>query len=369
MPQYLNSKVLNWLESISVDPDSEKDDPSAIEQPRKRAKLSNSRAPYDLLQPSPNPLPFQHPKPPSGFNTASFKHDPQPDSLKRLCSSLELIHAGFGILPKTLRESLIDEDDVFEWMFSDEPQFGCHQLPTIWAAREIWRMAARCDGPKKLPESAWNNDVHSRVLDWVFRNGSASNGLLDYRCCFNAAILPEYQPESSPTKMVDYCVCFQPEDSSPEYARIEQLCRQGRPGQSINHTDWGDLVSYPIGISIETKGPGISYDTALVQVATWHAAQWRSIFHNRERHSVTESSRRIPFLPGIIVVKHDWYFVATDRDGMGKARTFEKKTLGSTESLLGIYKLVMALQKLARWLVDEFWPAFQADVLSLESDI
>jgi hypothetical protein len=66
-------------------------------------------------------------------------------------------------------------------MFGDEPQFGQDRLPTIWAARQIWRMAARCDGPKKLPESAWNNDVHSRVLDWVFRDGSANNGFLDYR--------------------------------------------------------------------------------------------------------------------------------------------------------------------------------------------
>jgi hypothetical protein len=185
---------------------------------------------------------------------------------------------------------------------------------------------------------------------------------------FGATIIPAYQPESSPSKMIDYCVCIQPDEASSAYTTIERLCQDGRPGQSINHTDWGDLVSYPIGISIETKGPGIPYEAALVQVATWHAAQWRSIFHNRERDSVTEESWHISFLPGIIVIKHDWYFVATDRNGIGKARTFERKTLGSTESLLGIYKLVMALQKLAEWLKVEFWPAFQTDVLGLESD-
>ncbi|KAK2924447.1 hypothetical protein FoTM2_014724 [Fusarium oxysporum f. sp. vasinfectum] len=244
--------------------------------------------------------------------------------------------------PKTLQES----DDVFEWIFGDEPQFGQDRLPTIWAARQIWRMAARCNGPKKL-QSLPGTMMCTRGF-WT--------GCFEILQCGDIA---RVSTRKLPTKMVDYCVCLQPEDSSLEYARIKQLCRQGRPGQSINHTDWGDLVSYPIGISIETKGPGITYETALVQVATWHAAQWRSIFHNRERHSVTETARHIPFLPGIIVIKHDWYFVATDRDGMGKARTFEKKTLGSTESLLSIYKLMMALQRLAQWLVDEFWPTFR----------
>jgi hypothetical protein len=69
-------------------------------------------------------------------------------------------------------------------MFGDEPQFGAEQLPDITTVKNIWRRAARCDGNKKLPESAWNNDVHSRVLDWVFRDSPTNDGLLDYRCWY-----------------------------------------------------------------------------------------------------------------------------------------------------------------------------------------
>lgn len=164
--------------------------------------------------------------------------------------------------------------------------------------------------------------------------------------------------------MVDYCICIQPDPNSIQFQPTESLCLH-RPGQSINHTDWGDLTQYPIGVSIETKGPGTAYDAALVQVATWHAAQWRSIFHGRERQPVSQVSR-IPFLPGIIVIKHDWYFVATDRNGIGKARTFESLPLGSTGTMLGLYQLTMSLQKLVEWVRVEYWPAFQADMLGFE---
>jgi hypothetical protein len=43
---------------------------------------------------------------PTGFVTASFKDDQQPESLKHLCSSLEFVHAGFGILPRAFRDGV-----------------------------------------------------------------------------------------------------------------------------------------------------------------------------------------------------------------------------------------------------------------------
>lgn len=133
---------------------------------------------------------------------------------------------------------------------------------------------------------------------------------------------------------------------------------------SINHTDWGGLTKYPIAISIETKGPEQSYDTSLLQVATWHSSQWRSLCWGRDSPIDT-----IALLPGIIVIKHDWYFVATDLDKSGKARTFERIPLGGTESILGIYKLSMALLTLLQWVRDQYWPAFQTDILNLGAEV
>lgn len=76
-------------------------------------------------------------------------------------------------------------------------------------------------------------------------------------------------------------------------------------------------------------------------------------------------SWEIEFLPSIIVMQHHWWLVATALNEDGKAQTFERLLLGKTESLLGIYKLSMTLRKLVEWARDQYWPAFQSDVLGL----
>ncbi|KAK7420812.1 hypothetical protein QQX98_002616 [Neonectria punicea] len=177
----------------------------------------------------------------------------------------------------------------------------------------------------------------------------------------SAQIIVEYQPINAPTKMVDYCICIEPKTNSPEYRAIESLCKR-RPRKSINHTEWADLTTYPIAVSIETKGPSIGYESALLQVATWQSAQWRSL---RWANEGPASSMKLEFLPGIIVMQHHWWFVATSLNEDGKAQTFERLLLGETESILGIYKLSMALQKLVEWARGQHWPAFQTDVMGL----
>ena len=164
--------------------------------------------------------------------------------------------------------------------------------------------------------------------------------------------------------MVDYCICIEPERDSPQSRAIEGLCRW-LPGQSINHTDWADLTKYPIAVSIETKGPSIGYETALLQVATWHSAQWRSLHWAQHGADVSSRSQEMEFLPGIVVMQHHWWLVATALNDDQKAQTFERVLLGDTESILGIYKLTMALQRLIQWVRDEHWPAFQSSILGL----
>ncbi|KAH7147192.1 hypothetical protein B0J13DRAFT_584507 [Dactylonectria estremocensis] len=294
----------------------------------------------------------------TGFSRASFDDDERPKSLDALTQTLWKINEGFGILPKGLQDDLTGER-VPEWMFGGKPGFEASHLPGVQTVRKMLRLAKRCF-QENLPESSWNNDVHSRVLEWVMRDSPSSTDLLDYRCwhvpLLTAQTVSPYRPENAPSKMVDFCICVQPGQKSRQFNAIQSLCVE-RPGLSINHTDWGDLTKYPIAVSIETKGPEQSYDAALLQVATWHASQWRSLLWERNPESTLE------FLPGIIVIKHDWYFVATVRDDNGKARTFERVPMGSTETIPGIYKLSIALLTLLEWVRTEYWPAFQVDML------
>ncbi|KAJ6050559.1 uncharacterized protein N7446_010668 [Penicillium canescens] len=284
--------------------------------------------------------------------------------LEETAEELKMINGGFGILPKELQDELMKDDDSFEfWNFGDRLGLGTTCFPDLSTVRQIYDLARRCF-KNNHPESSWNNDVHSRVLNWVLRDGPCKDDIVDYRCCLTAQIAPEYQPINSRSKMVDYCFCIEPKTNSPQYRTIESLCKK-RPGKSINHTDWADLTKYPIAISIETKGPSIGYETALLQVATWHSAQWRSLCWAKQDMNLLTFSCQIEFLPGIIVMQHHWWFVATALNEGGKAQTFERLLLGETESLLGIYKLSMALQKLVEWARDQYWPAFQSDVLGL----
>ncbi|KAL2819475.1 hypothetical protein BJX63DRAFT_439009 [Aspergillus granulosus] len=298
----------------------------------------------------------------TGFLRADFRYDTKPELLDELTMKLEKTDRGFGILPNSLRDNLADERSIAACNFGDRPESQEAQLPDIHTVQKIYNLARRCFKNNHL-ESSWNNDVHSRILDWVLRDSPRGDDLVDYRCCLTADIIPEYQPRKSLTKKVDYCICIQPGEDSPQYEAIQSLSRY-RPELSINHTDWADLTKYPIAISIETKGRSLEYDAALLQVATWHSAQWRSLFWDIDG-DVLAHSKEIEFLPGIIVMQHQWWFVATVLNQNGKSRTFERLLLGGTDSILGIYKLVISLQKLVEWTRDEYWPKFQAIVLGL----
>ncbi|KAL2678511.1 hypothetical protein Neosp_009258 [[Neocosmospora] mangrovei] len=345
----------------AVDPDTPPQAPSVASSSRLSSKAS-SKASKISRNSSPTKQLRNAELQETGFVRASFEDEGQPLSLELLTQRLRDIEEGYAILPRDLQSDLASER-VRPWMFGDKPQFGALDLPDVRTVRKIHRLARRCF-KENLAESSWNNDVHSQVLEWVMRDSpSSEDELLDYRCCLTAGIVKAYRPEHAPSKMVDFCICIQPDTDSPHHEAIQFRCLK-RPGMSINHTDWGDLTKNPIALSIETKGPEQSYDTALLQVATWHSSQWRSLCWGRR-----DPIDAIEFLPGIIAIKHDWYFVATDLDRFGKARTFERIPLGSTESILGIYKLSMALLTLCQWVRDQYWPAFQADILDLEAQV
>lgn len=111
---------------------------------------------------------------------------------------------------------------------------------------------------------------------------------------------------------------------------------------SINHTDWAGLTKYSITVLIETKGPSIGYETALLQGAKWHLAKWCSLHWDTDS-DVSAPSKEIKFLPGIVVMQHHWWFMATALDQSDKAQTFERLLLGETQSILGIYMLFISL--------------------------
>ncbi|TLS20442.1 uncharacterized protein PpBr36_11277 [Pyricularia pennisetigena] len=243
-----------------------------------------------------------------------------------------------------------------------------------------------------------------------------------------ARITPEILPRSSSSgKKVDYCFIIngasafdQPAMEAANRAgtwktpaQIIEKLRRRTPGTSINHTDFGPLNKWPIALSVETKRPGESGEKAELQVGVWQAAQWRLLEWQRQeqkhklqisRHSqqslaamdvederiegeamvrvmgqnnaaVTVTSQTsippitpdLAFLPALIIVGHDWKFAATTREDCDGGRTvlWTESTIGSTSNLLGIYRIIWCVRRLARYVEERHWPWYSEHILGL----
>ncbi|KAI0436063.1 hypothetical protein F4803DRAFT_543464 [Xylaria telfairii] len=150
--------------------------------------------------------------------------------------------------------------------------------------------------------------------------------------------------------MVDFCSYINPthdkETSSTIKDRTDALPRR-LPRNTINHTDYAPLCGLPIGPPIETKPPAQDWKIATLQMGTWQSVQLQAI-PALERSIVpasisASSPLAITYFPSITVHGHYWYFAATAIRANGGKAFLSKITIGSTETLLGVYKISAAL--------------------------
>ncbi|KAF5019111.1 hypothetical protein F66182_8880 [Fusarium sp. NRRL 66182] len=292
----------------------------------------------------------------AGFTTVPFVDNVQrlPPSLKRIRQDLVDIGYGAALLPQSLQRELQALGDFPGFAFYDpSAPSSPWRIPPISLVRQLVTRAAECQRYNE-GESSWNNDIHDGILKWVFRETN-DVAIFDYRYCTGAQIIHEYRPIGTLSKSVDFCVCIKPSESSVEGQKSTKTIGR-RPGISISHTEWGNLCKHPIALSIETKRQA-EWEKALLQIATWHSAQWRAL-------EFQATIKSIEFLAGVIVQGHSWYFVAsTLQDGV--STLYHRIHLGSTENHFDLFKLLIALQCLGSWIKNEYWPAFRADVLGL----
>ncbi|GKU09134.1 hypothetical protein FLAG1_10791 [Fusarium langsethiae] len=297
----------------------------------------------------------------TGFNTDSLRSDMCPPKLKALWEELDTISQCSGILPLTLQDRWKEAGARIP-VYAFGSAMETTELPDFEWVRGLYQRAKDCRFNRES-ELSWNGDVHAPILEHIFRTDRfKSKGLIDFRWAQSAQIIADFKPKDAPAKMVDFCVLYEPERGSAEEKAIEKTSSI-RPGRSINHTDSSrDLCQRPIALSIETKRPYMEGDSATLQISTWHSAQWRSL-----RYEPTTMTRSIEFLPGIIVQGHEWRFVASVLDSHNKSWLLEEVRLGGTDSEMGIYALVLTLQRLRRWMIEDYWPAFKTDILGFDA--
>ncbi|EXA29073.1 hypothetical protein FOVG_19391 [Fusarium oxysporum f. sp. pisi HDV247] len=303
----------------------------------------------------------------TGYEVLSFVRFPdwQPNSLEQVKDELRRISCGEEILPIGLRGRLFGKTGFTKSVFFDDtgPALTStrqYRYPDVEFVEDLLERAAVCLDENE-GEASWNMDVHNPLLAWAFRQNNRRGRLVDYRYCPAAQIVSAFKPQGASSQHIDFCVHIRPEVLSDEQLAIDAVCID-RPNGTINHVDSGNLSKNPIVISIETKKHGEGFTKAVNQMATWHSAQWRSLCFGR---CGGKALSRIEFLPGIIVQGHTWMFVATVRRNE-RPILFHQMPLGDTETMMGIFKLLLSLQYLRDWAENTYWPAFKADILGME---
>lgn len=167
------------------------------------------------------------------------------------------------------------------------------------------------------------------------------------------------------------------------------MCRL-LPTKAINKTDFDPVRKFPIFLSIETRRPGKSEKEAELQVGICLTAQWKLLQkltsicrelqrgqpHQQQKQHLAQSVEEadplgltplpgLGFLPAIIIVGHEWKFSALTVEG-NKAFFWAKCPIGSTSSLVGIYRIIWGLRNFARYDIKEYWPWLLREALGLD---
>ncbi|KAJ0163685.1 hypothetical protein CTA2_2580 [Colletotrichum tanaceti] len=300
-----------------------------------------------------------------------------PPGLHEVRRHLGLFSQSQNIIPSRDRDSTVPlfRNSPFpptDAAYFDDDQEPCRYGPLV-AVDDVLAIVGNSSSCRKnhVSEAIWNAEVHLRVLLFALRPDIKRMGAgpVNFAACNSASIHSHLlrRGQRAQSKMVDYCLYVDSEVATRSDPRVEDAIsrlRADSPSEAVNHTDYAGVRRHPLALSIESKTPGGSVEAATLQVGTWHAAQWKfleSILNDGDGGDLA----CLEFLPGLIVQGSDWWFVASTR-GNGETTLWTKQYIASTSSPLGTYQVLRAIQYLAWWCQEKYWPWFTANVLSLD---
>ncbi|KAK1774257.1 hypothetical protein QBC45DRAFT_458852, partial [Copromyces sp. CBS 386.78] len=317
-----------------------------------------------------------------------------PSPLVDLLEVVEPLTSGIGVISPSAKDAITSHPRPIISIGIDDSKYSARRdtygpTPSTEHVLNILEAAANCE-QNSHHESTWNTEVHQRVLETALRfrssNQPKSNLFaqpVNFTACTTAGI-GIGKPPLAPFQKIDFCLYIDPAKvGGPEgedYIKTIDAVRKSIPDhyQSINHTDHFPPRRNPITVSIETKRSGDNWDEAGLRIAVWQAAQWNFLRWMAQgdtdgdsssssravgdmRHE-TRNDLGLEFLPGIVIMGHEWFLTATTNDG--KSTTFWSRVqIGSTESALGVYKIICVVQYLAQWSRDVYWPWFRQTIL------
>ncbi|GAP87518.1 putative methyltransferase type 11 [Rosellinia necatrix] len=305
-----------------------------------------------------------------------------PTDLLEMLGALDQFQTRVGIVPDYLAaeiEARAREDrELYNFQPStfyraDEAVLTPDPNPRLHLDRvvEVFSEAMECFN-EEHSKATWNALVHWPVLRLALGSITGSSEVAvdrrtrGQRHPVHVRAMPctiaRLQGRPHDAKMVDYCFFIDP--SGDDVQRIDEI-REAR--EYINHTDYHPLRRRPIVLSAASTEPGEGYKDAQIQLGVWQAAQW-ALLENLLKSSATQAAL-IPFLPALIIQGHEWSFAATTRSGRHTI-LWVGQAIGSTNSVLGVFQIIHALQYIAAWIRDTYWHWYRRAILQIpESEL
>lgn len=225
---------------------------------------------------------------------------------------------------------------------------------------KIVAKTAECDA-EDLSEPSWNTTVHHPFLELAL---APFQGTVSHWDVTKAPITKRYFPRYSSGndlqgKMVDFCITLDGEAIKDRIITQLKISNQS----SISHTEYRPLRFRPIAVSIETKTPAGSTETARAQLAVWassHIARLRELAATSDKASGLDVS-----LPLISIQGATWDLLLAV-DHANSVEIVRIGPIGNTTSIMSCYKLLAMLRWLTVWVNETFreWMVKNALVVS-----
>ncbi|EWZ27812.1 uncharacterized protein FOBCDRAFT_227427 [Fusarium oxysporum Fo47] len=218
----------------------------------------------------------------------------------------------------------------------------CNELTTI---RQIVNTTKEFVSNNRS-EATWNDHIHGPTLRLAVSNIPEVEAENITTSAIERTCIPPARGdlEALGGKMIDYAFLLRP-DKALE-TRITNFVAELPDVQSFNQSTHGPLCKEPTGVLIETKVESKRQGEGKTQLGIW-LASWFG------RVAKFEGSKKLPFLPVILVVCENWelYFAFNKED---RFEVCGPVGIGNTKSIEHFYQLLAVLRLLGGWMRGEF---------------
>ncbi|KAM0468301.1 hypothetical protein ACHAP7_011035 [Fusarium lateritium] len=274
----------------------------------------------------------------------------RPPAVTALASTFSQINRMRSIMPKSVQKPLEKlGEDVDDTMFYDDN--AAIDMPCgkdlIRLAQRIAKHSNTCSSQLQ-DEGAWNNLVHTRVLDMFIhdlQNGPGQDQC-DFMPCITTNMNLEHHRFNESASRVDYIIRILPDNDEDSPACFTPSRMPSR--------NWTSNQLLPIAFSIETKRYGGDVTKGEQQLGIWTAAQWEFLI----KISSAEAVKELPYIPGVVVSGETWSLVITTRTGV-RTTVYPGIPFGNTGTVIGVFQAISGLCKLRTWALETLWPWYQ----------